>query len=92
MMASNPFVGQLSALLAIALAVATPAFAQTDESSDSYPFRFAPVSLSPYVGLKNVGVDSNVYNDPSNKTSVTSRGLWSAGSTARYALVCCRAR
>jgi hypothetical protein len=55
------------ALIAIALLSAAPARAQTAEGSPDpakVRVRLGPLWMSPSIGLTNMGIDNNVFNDP----------------------------
>jgi len=54
------------------LAVAGPAAAQSATDSNGYEsarFRVGPLRLTPSIALSDIGVDSNVFNDPVNPRS-----------------------
>lgn len=49
--------------------VSSPGFAQSSDAPDpgKVKVRFGPVWMNPTIGLTNVGVDDNVFNDPPEK-------------------------
>src|SRR5258706_1177731 len=58
------------ALIAIGLLCAAPARAQTPEGSPDpakVRVRLGPLWMSPSIGLTNMGIDNNVFNDPPEK-------------------------
>jgi hypothetical protein len=65
-------VRRLNALLIAACIVAgaTPAWAQTDGEPDPsrVRLRIGPLLVNPTVSITNIGVDNNVFNEPSDRT------------------------
>jgi hypothetical protein len=57
----------VAALAAVSCILATPALAQDGGPPPDVRVRIGPLSMNPSIALSNIGIDHNVFNDPSFK-------------------------
>lgn len=80
-------------LVIVCVAAATPAYAQgQDDPVAKAAFRFGAVGLTPRASLENLGVDNNVFNDPTSASpksdfTLTLQGKVDAWMHVRRALL-----
>jgi len=61
-----PSTAVTAASAAVLISIAAPAFAQTPDPTATARIHFGALALTPRVSLTNAGIDTNVFNDPTD--------------------------